>query len=115
SGGAGLGAGGSAPADGRESRIRARPQRGVARSLESGPLGLGNGDRDGVLRVPNSTDGAPLPLLVFLHGATQSGAGMVRRIGPAADAAGVAVLAPDSLGTTWDAIRGEFGDDVAFL
>jgi phospholipase/carboxylesterase len=100
------------PADGR---LDARPRRGVARSLESGPLGLGNGDRDGVVRIPPSEGDAPLPLLVFLHGATQTGAGMVRRIGPAADAAGVAVLAPDSRGTTWDAIRGEFGDDIAFL
>ena len=53
--------------------------------------------------------------LIFLHGATQSGAGMLRRIGPAADRAGVAVVAPDSRGTTWDAIRDGFGDDVAFL
>src|SRR5207245_5513403 len=29
--------------------------------------------------------------------------------------AGVAVVAPDSRGTTWDAIRDGFGDDVAFL
>ena len=38
-----------------------------------------------------------------------------RRIGPAADAAGIAVLAPDSRGITWDAIRGDFGEDVVFL
>jgi len=29
--------------------------------------------------------------------------------------AGVVVLAPDSRGGTWDAIRGEFSDDVAFI
>ena len=40
---------------------------------------------------------------------------MLRRIGPAADQAGIAVLAPDSRGTTWDAIRERFGEDVAFL
>src|SRR5262249_7935118 len=57
----------------------------------------------------------PVPLLLFLHGATQSGAGMLRRIGSTADQAGIAVLAPDSRGTTWDAIRDRFGDDVAFL
>ena len=39
----------------------------------------------------------------------------MRRIGPAAEQAGVAVLAPDSRGTTWDAIRDGFGDDVRFL
>jgi phospholipase/carboxylesterase len=34
---------------------------------------------------------------------------------PAADQLGVAVLAFDSRGTTWDAIRGSFGEDVAFV
>src|SRR5205085_5654887 len=63
---------------------------------------------------PAAKDGK-VPLLVFLHGATQSGEGMMRRIGPAADQAGVAVVAPDSRGTTWDAIRDGFGDDVRFL
>jgi predicted esterase len=56
-----------------------------------------------------------VPLLVFLHGATQSGEGLLRRIGPAADRWGVAVLAPDSRSTTWDAIRAGFGEDVVFL
>ena len=55
------------------------------------------------------------PLLVLLHGATGSAEGVLRRVGSAADAAGVAVLAPDSRGTTWDAIRGEFGEDVTFV
>jgi phospholipase/carboxylesterase len=98
-----------------DGRLGARPTANVALSLKSGALGLGS-DRDGVIQMP----GAPprsgaLPLLVFLHGATQSGAGMVRRIGPAADQAGVVVVAPDSRGTTWDAIRGGFGEDVEFL
>jgi phospholipase/carboxylesterase len=52
---------------------------------------------------------------VLLHGAGGSGEGVLRRGGPAAEAAGVAVLAPDSRDSTWDAIRGGFGADVAFL
>ncbi|HJZ72481.1 MAG TPA: hypothetical protein VKE51_12135 [Vicinamibacterales bacterium] len=96
-------------------QLTARPKAGVAASLESGQLGLGNAERDGVVQIPSKIPDGPLPLLLFLHGATQSGAGMMRRIGPAADQAGVAVLAPDSRGTTWDAIRERFGDDVAFL
>jgi phospholipase/carboxylesterase len=56
-----------------------------------------------------------MPLLVFLHGATQSGAAMLRRVGAAAEQLGVAVLAPDSREITWDAIRGGFGDDIVFL
>jgi phospholipase/carboxylesterase len=34
---------------------------------------------------------------------------------PQADAAGFVLLAPESGGMTWDAIRGEYGDDVARL
>jgi predicted esterase len=65
--------------------------------------------------MPTAPVAGKVPLLVFLHGATQSGAGLLRRIGPAADQAGVAVLAPDSRGTTWDAIADDFGEDVTFL
>jgi phospholipase/carboxylesterase len=97
-----------------DGRLTARPRSGIANSLRSGPLGLGDG-RDGVIQMPPGLPQAQVPLLLFLHGATQSGAVMLRRIGAAADQAGVAVLAPDSRGTTWDAIRGGFGDDVAFL
>jgi phospholipase/carboxylesterase len=98
-----------------DGRLTARPREGVATSLASGPLGLGRDGRDGLIQIPSVPVAGKAPLLVFLHGATQKGAGMLRRIGPAADAAGIAVLAPDSRGTTWDAIRGGFGDDVAFL
>jgi phospholipase/carboxylesterase len=100
------------PGDGR---LTARPHAAIAGALDSGPLGLGSGGRDGVIQMPSVRPPGPMPLLLFLHGATQSGAGTLRRISAAADQAGVAVLAPDSRGPTWDAIRGGFGDDVAFL
>jgi phospholipase/carboxylesterase len=100
----------------RDGRLTARPRPDAVRSIRSGPLGLGAGERDGVLQIPSApAAGDGFPLLVFLHGATQSGAGMLRRVGPAADQLGIAVLAPDSRGQTWDAIRGDFGEDVAFL
>jgi predicted esterase len=73
------------------------------------------GRRDATLQLPAKANDAPLPLLVLLHGAGGSGEGVLRRVGPAADAAGVAVLAPDSRDSSWDAIRGEFGADVLFL
>jgi phospholipase/carboxylesterase len=98
-----------------QARLTARPRSDVTTSLTTGPLGLGNGGRDGVVQMPSTPGGGAVPLLLFLHGATQSGAGMLRRIGPAADEAGVAVIAPDSRDTTWDAIRGGFGADIAFL
>lgn len=102
-----------APAGG--ARLSARPGAGVPSSLISGPLGLGTGDRDGVIQLPAAPLDGHAPLLLFLHGATQNGAAMLRRIGPAADQAGVVVVAPDSRGGSWDAIRDDFGEDVAFL
>jgi phospholipase/carboxylesterase len=103
------------PENPEAARLRARPRAGAAASIANGRLGLADGERDALFQLPSASQRGPVPLLVFLHGATQSGAGMLRRIGAAADAAGVAVLAPDSRGTTWDAIRGRFGEDVAFL
>jgi phospholipase/carboxylesterase len=73
------------------------------------------GSRDAILQLPAKVSSPSLPLLVLLHGAGGSGAGILRRLGPVADEAGVAVLAPDSRQSTWDAIRGEFGSDVEFL
>jgi phospholipase/carboxylesterase len=56
-----------------------------------------------------------MPLLVFLHGATQSGARTITRVSAAAEQLGIAVIAPDSRNGTWDAIRDEFDEDVVFL
>ena len=103
-----------------EVRLTARPRpqppdRAVVTTLQSGPIGMPRGDRDGVIQMPSAPAKGKLPLLLFLHGATQRGAGMLRRIGPAADAAGVVVVAPDSADVTWDAIRDGFGEDVAHL
>ena len=79
------------------------------------PLGLAEG-RDGILMVPADAPAGPLPLMVLLHGAGGNGGNMVRRLGAAVDAAGIAVLAPDSRNPgTWDGIRGGLGPDVAFL
>jgi phospholipase/carboxylesterase len=104
--------GGSALAG--DGRLDARPLNNVTTSLKSGPLGLG-GERDGVVQMPSSPSPGPLPLLLFLHGATQNGARMLQRIGPAADQAGIVVVAPDSRATSWDAIRGTFAEDVEHL
>jgi len=96
-------------------RLLSRPQANVAGLPQSGALGIG-GSRDALLQVPaRASSGVPTPLLVFLHGATQDGAAMMRRIGPVADDLGIAVLAPDSRSGTWDGIRGRFAEDVAFL
>jgi phospholipase/carboxylesterase len=96
-------------------RIAARP-RADAKTSGSGSrtLGLG-GPRDAILQLPAKAATSPLPLLVLLHGAGGSATGILRRLGTMADDAGVAVLAPDSRDTSWDAIGGDLGPDVAFL
>jgi phospholipase/carboxylesterase len=96
-------------------RLAARPRRGVTTTAKGEKFGF-EADRDATLRLPpNAQPTTALPLLVYLHGATQRAEGMLRRIGSVADDAGVAVLAPDSREMTWDAIRGDFGPDIAFL
>jgi predicted esterase len=106
-------------ADFGDGRIVSRPGDRVTTTAEGGShaLGLASG-RDAILHLPpktTRTNDAAMPLLVLLHGASGSGERVLEKLGSAADDAGVAVLAPDSRGTTWDAIRGGFGRDVSFL
>lgn len=96
-----------------DARLTARPRPGVTTEA-SGTRALGLGERDAVLHLPPGISGA-LPLLVLLHGAGGSGAGMLRRIVSFSDDAGIAVLSPDSRAETWDAIRTGFGPDVSFI
>ncbi|HZT76937.1 MAG TPA: hypothetical protein VFA27_09780 [Vicinamibacterales bacterium] len=102
-------------AAGAASRLVARPSKHAETTLTSGALGLESNGRDGVIQMPSTPTHGKLPLLLFLHGATQDGARMLQRVGPAADEAGVALVCPDSRGRTWDAIRGDFGEDVVYL
>jgi predicted esterase len=106
---------GDLPADARAGRFTARPRANV-RTTASGErrLGLDVG-RDAILHLPPAPAAGPLPLLVLFHGAGSSGEIQFRRFGSIPDDAGVAVLAPDSRGSSWDAIRGGFGPDVEFL
>jgi len=76
------------------------------------PLGQGD-ERDGVFVAPPGA--GPAPLLVMLHGAGGTGRRAANMIFALAEQRGCMVLAPDSRGTTWDAITGRFGPDVQFL
>lgn len=97
-------------------RLSARPT-APTDSIAPGehPLSLGDG-RDGILYVPAKYAAtAPAPLVMMLHGATGSARGALRPFRELADDAGLVLLAPESRGTTWDAIRGDYGPDIAFL
>ena len=98
-----------------DGRLTARPRESV-KSSEPGhiPLDLGEG-RNATLHVPKTTTQSSLPLFVMLHGATQSADDMFWYLGTTPDETGVAVLAPNAHDTTWDALGGSFGEDVAVL
>ena len=106
----------SLPGDGR---ITARPHSPANLSADVAlgkPINLGlDSKRDAILYVPKSAASRPLPLLMFLHGATQSADDMAWYLDSAPDETGVAILAPNSRETTWDAITDSFGPDVQFL
>ena len=100
-------------------RLTARPRAGVQTTpadriiVGAGPT---SSPRDAILQLPRVNDKQTLlPLLVMLHGATQNAEQMFWYLGSSYEEAGVAVLAPNSRDTTWDAIRGEFGPDVEYL
>jgi phospholipase/carboxylesterase len=99
----------------RDGRLTARPREGV-QTTATGRVLLGlHSERDAILQLPANAAQSPLPLLVMLHGATQSAEDMFWYLGTAHEEAGVAVLAPNSRDTSWDAIGGSFGEDVANL
>lgn len=98
-----------------DGRLKARPRAGAPKPVPgSYPLGLEQG-RDGVLFVPPNAPADNVPLLVLLHGAGGRGAGILRRLEMFVAEAGIAVLSPDARDSTWDAVRGGFGQDVPFL
>jgi phospholipase/carboxylesterase len=102
----------------REGRLAARPEplAPQATPLAAGSRALGLDDaRDALLRMPRGGQSGPIALAVMLHGAGGSAERFLMRVGAAADAAGVAVLAPQSRGQTWDLVRGGFGPDVMFI
>jgi phospholipase/carboxylesterase len=79
------------------------------------PLALG-GQRDGLLLVPPAAEtGAPLPLVLALHGAGGTARSMADLLVAPASTRGVLVLAPDSRRATWDVITGGYGPDLAFV
>ena len=107
---------GNQPREGTDGRLSVRPRPG-GKTTASGTHRLGLGaTRDATLQIPRNAASAALPLSVLLHGAGGSSDGILRRLGAAADEAGVAVLAPDSRDeSSWDAIGGDLGPDVVFL
>jgi phospholipase/carboxylesterase len=76
-------------------------------------LDLGTG-AEALLAVPAGPPG-PRPLLVFFHGAGATAAQSVAALGPFVEQRGLLLLAPSSIGGTWDLLAGGCGRDLAVL
>ena len=99
-----------------DGRLTARPGAPTG-SITPGeqPLSVGDG-RDGLLYVPaNYVASRPAPLVLMLHGAGGSATGALRPFRTLADEAGLVLVAPESRGVTWDAIRSGYGPDITFI
>lgn len=101
-----------------DGRLTARP---VAHPIDPLPPGehvlWSTEGRDTVVVVPSSaTPDRAAPLMLALHGATQSSEFTLRAMRSAAEAAGVIMIAPSSEDRTWDAILGSgFAGDCSSL
>jgi poly(3-hydroxybutyrate) depolymerase len=76
------------------------------------------GGRETLLYIPAGYRAdQPLPLLVLLHGATQNADLWTRsdEFVRLADEIGVVLLMPNSIGNSWDLMRGGYGPDVVRL
>jgi len=99
-------------------RLRARPVASATRRAPSpGLTTLDAGvPQEVLLYVPNgATAERPLPLAVALHGAGQHPRTGIAPLMAHADAAGLLLVAPQSVDATWDFVRGTYGPDVANL
>jgi phospholipase/carboxylesterase len=97
-----------------DGRLPARPKQ-TNRGSQSGDVSIDIDSRHAILRLPSTSNGKPLPLLVLLHGAGQTAEDMLEYLGQIPSQAGVATLVPKSRRGTWDAIGGSFGPDVDFI
>jgi phospholipase/carboxylesterase len=98
-----------------EPRLLARPGTPTA-TADKGLGWIGDVGQAGMYYVPlNASQVDAMPLLVFLHGAGRRVESVMTSLTPAAESAGVMLLAPLSSEGTWDAIVGSFGPDIARL
>jgi phospholipase/carboxylesterase len=99
----------------RDGRLTARPRPAASASVPGFTALSMARERDAILFVPHAARESAVPLVVLLHGAGGSADGIRKRLFGIADTMSFALLIPDSRGPTWDAIRGIYGPDVAFI
>ena len=100
----------------RDGVLSARPGRPSEPPLPAGLQVLPTGrDAQSSLYVPPGAGDAALPLVVLLHGATQSPARVLPILRDEAERRQFLLLAPKSQTYTWDIIVGGYGPDIALL
>ena len=101
---------------GGSARLSARPGSPTG-SVTAGLNRLGLGaTREGYLYVPAGyVAGHPTPFLLALHGAGIPAQGPLNLWSAYAESHGFLLLSVDSADFTWDAMRGPYGTDVAFI
>ena len=100
----------------RRGRLLARPALADADAPKGRQAVTVEGARDALIYVPAAyRRDAPAPLAVMLHGAGGEAAQGLSLLQRFADESNLIVVAPQSAGGTWDAIRGGFGPDVLAL
>jgi phospholipase/carboxylesterase len=96
----------------QNARLTARPGK-PTETWQPGRTALWENRPGAFLHIPKSYDPAkPIALMVALHGAGGRSNGPLRTWTPQADARNFVLVVPESSSTTWDAIRGLYGDDV---
>jgi len=90
--------------------LKARPS-ATGPTLAGGEISLANG---AMAYRPAKPAAGALPLLVLLHGAGGYPQGFLQKMEPLADKLGVMLIAPHSLGQTWDLIENMRTEDEAW-
>ncbi len=106
----GIPAAAGAPAPAPPGRLSAVPAGIAADQAPAGAHPALPGPGAAAVYVPPGT--GPRRLVVVLHGAGGTPADALALLRPAADAAGLLLLAPASTGRTWDVVLGGYGPDV---
>src|SRR3954466_7488983 len=97
-------------------RLRLQARKAVRGTQRGTDVLYGQDFHRAYLRVPPSYDGTPTPLIIALHGAGGRGDTFAAAFGSRTDGLGAIVLAPDSLGLTWDFLSGGASqNDVEFI
>lgn len=98
-------------------RLHARPAPTSTGTASPGVQALGlRAERDALVYVPpNYRPSQPAPLVLMLHGAGGDARGGLAPLLDLAESHGSLLLAPASLGRTWDLLLGSFGPDVTHI